>query len=157
MSKTSAQASVVKTVRVKASPERAFAVFVDSFGAWWPKNHAIGKSPLANAVIEPLAGGRFYEIGTDGGECDWGRVREIVPGEKLVLDWQLNADWQYDPDFEVPVTVTFTADGEDTIVQLEHGELQRYGARAAEVAASISGDGGWPFILSHYQARCAGS
>jgi len=59
------------------------------------------------------------------------------------------------PNFDVPVSVTFTADGDHTIVRLEHGELQRYGARAAEVAASIAGEGGWPLILSLYGECCA--
>lgn len=105
---------------------------------------------MASAVVESRKGGRFYEVGEDGTECDWGIVREYSPGEKLVIGWKLNADWAFDNDFEVPVTVTFTADGAHTIVRLEHSELQRYGERAGEVAASVGSDGGWPGLLAAY-------
>jgi len=154
MTRTIAPAPVVKQVRVKASPSKAFSDFVDRFGDWWPKSHSVNKVTMANAFIEPRVGGRYYEVGEDGSECDWGVVREFAPGERLVIGWKLNADWRYDPDFEVPVTVTFRADGDHTLVRLEHGELQRYGERAAEVAASIGSDGGWPGLLAAFRAYC---
>lgn len=145
-------APVVKEVRVKASADQAFSVFAEDFGKWWPKSHSVNSSPMANAVVEPRAGGRFYEIGEDGSECEWGVVREYVPCERLVIGWKLDADWQFDADFEVPVTVTFTPDGDHTLVRLEHGDLQRYGERAAEVAKSVASDGGWPGLLAAYAA-----
>jgi hypothetical protein len=54
--------------------EKAFAFFTESFGAWWPADYHIGQADMADAILEPREGGRWYERGTDGSECDWGRV-----------------------------------------------------------------------------------
>jgi hypothetical protein len=40
----------------------------------------------------------WYEQGTDGSECDWGRVLAWEPPHRLVVTWQINGQWQYDPD-----------------------------------------------------------
>lgn len=145
-------APVVKQVRVAASPARAFEVFAPKMGRWWPKNHHIGEAELADVVVEPRAGGRFYERGEDGAECEWGRVLDYVPGQRLLLAWQLNAEWVYDPEFEVEVEVTFVADGDHTLVTLEHRNLERYGARAEEIAQSIGSPTGWQAILAEFAA-----
>ena len=60
---------------VAMSVESAFAFFTDSFGRWWPADYHIGQADMADAVLEPREGGRWYERGTDGSECDWGRVQ----------------------------------------------------------------------------------
>ena len=61
-------------VVVSAPIERAFRVFTDGFGLWWPRNHTIASFPVERAIIEPWAGGRCYDRGADGSECDWGQV-----------------------------------------------------------------------------------
>ena len=43
---TIAPAPVRKSIRVKANPERAFAVFTAGMGRWWPGTHTINASPL---------------------------------------------------------------------------------------------------------------
>jgi hypothetical protein len=63
-----------KSLTVDASIAHAFAVFTTGFDGWWPRAHHIGKADLLAAVIEPHAGGRWYEKGVDGSECDWGTV-----------------------------------------------------------------------------------
>lgn len=147
-------APVVRTVRVATDARRAFEVFTAQMGRWWPADHHIGATAFRDIVIEPHAGGRFFEVGQDGRECDWGHVKAYEPGERLLLAWQLNGDWEYDPDFEVEVEVTFIPMGEKTEVRLEHRNLERYGARSSEVAASISGEGGWPGILNRFCICC---
>jgi hypothetical protein len=59
--------------------ERAFGVFTDSFGSWWPAEYHIGQADMATAILEPREGGRWYEQGVDGSECDWGRVLAWEP------------------------------------------------------------------------------
>ena len=59
-------------------------------------------------IVEPRAGGRWYEIAGDGRECDWGRVLHWQPPGRLVLVWGLTAEWRYDPGFHTEVEVTFT-------------------------------------------------
>jgi hypothetical protein len=47
-------------------------VFTGEFTAWWPHQHHIGRADVAEIVLEPHEGGRWYERGVDGSECGWG-------------------------------------------------------------------------------------
>jgi len=86
-------APVRKTLRVKAPQEKAFDTFVGGMGGWWIKSHSLLASPQKDVVIEPRAGGRWFEVGEDGSEQDWGKVLEWEAPQRLLLAWQLNADW----------------------------------------------------------------
>jgi uncharacterized protein YndB with AHSA1/START domain len=104
-------------------------------------------------VIEPRTGGRWYDIGEDGTEMEWGRVLDWDAPERLVLAWQLDAEWTYDPEFETTVEVRFTPDGDGTIVDFEHRDLERFGEKANEVRGEFDTgmDGGWGQLLAAYQ------
>ena len=65
-------APIVQTVEVKAPPERAFEAFTGSMGDWWPKGMTIGGSHHVAVVIEPRAGGRWFERDAEGRETDSG-------------------------------------------------------------------------------------
>ena len=140
-------------LRVKASRERAFAVFTAGMGSWWLKGHSLLASPQRDVIVEPRAGGRWYEIGEDGSEQDWGKVLAWEAPDRLLLAWQLDADWSFDPELETLVEVIFTCDGDHTIVAFEHRELDRYGDRAAAIRGdSGSGlDGGWGKLLAGFR------
>ena len=73
--------------------------------------------------------------------------------DRLVLAWQLNAEWTYDPGFETTVEVRFTPDGDATIVDFEHRDLERFGEKANEVRGDFDTgmDGGWRALLDGYQ------
>jgi uncharacterized protein YndB with AHSA1/START domain len=146
--------AVRRSVTVGATPERAFQVYVESFGTWWPREYHIGTSDMVDAVIEPRAGGRWYEKCADGSECDWGQVVAYEPPGRLVLTWQIGADWQYvpDPAKGSEVEVRFTAEGPDrTRVEIEHRHFERHGDGAAGVHEGIAGEGGWTFVLAAYE------
>ena len=146
---------VKKQIIVNASQERAFAVFTAGIDRWWPRQHHIGKSPLKCAVLEQRAGGRWYSVSEDGSECEVGKVLSWEPPGRLLLAWQITADWQYDPAFVTEVEVTFTAQGPNrTHVELEHRGLERYGDRAAAFRNSVDSAGGWPKIVEQF-AHCA--
>ena len=147
---------VVRKLEVPASPEQAFSVFVANMGIWWPRDHSILDGTRRDVVIEPKKGGRWYEIAEDGTTCDWGHVLAWQPGERLLLAWQLNAEWVFDPDLITELEVTFVATGETTLVTLEHRDIERMGAKAQEVHTSISSDGGWTGILASY-GECVAS
>lgn len=140
------------TISVAVPIEKAFRVFTESLDSWWPAEYHIGKAEMAEAIMEPRTGGRWYERGVDGSECDWGRVLVWEPPHRLVVTWQITGEWQYDPDPEraSEVEVRFVADGpEQTTVQLEHRFLERLlGGEAMH--AAISGDGGWKGVLARY-------
>ena len=85
---------VRKEVIVAAPREHVFDVFTRRFDAWWPRSHHIGTCPTFTAILEPRAGGRWYERGTDGSECEWGHVLEWSPPRRVLLAWNLDPDWQ---------------------------------------------------------------
>jgi uncharacterized protein YndB with AHSA1/START domain len=141
-------APVRKTVRVGASRERAFDVFTAGIGRWWPKSHHIGTADLDTYVIEPKPDGRWYERYVDGSECDVGKVLVWDPPARLVLAWQLNGEWKYDPDLITEVEVQFIAESATTTrVELEHRNLERMGDRADAIRQQIDGPDGWGAIL----------
>jgi uncharacterized protein YndB with AHSA1/START domain len=148
--------SVSKTVTVNAPIEKAFRVFTEGFDTWWPRGHHIGKADLKQAVIEGKEGGRWYEVGVDGNECDWGRVLAWDPPTRLVLAWQLSASWEYDPELLTEVEVRFEAEGPSlTRVQLEHRNLDRYGDAREEMLSQFDSDGGWSGLLERYAQAAA--
>ncbi|HUE39063.1 MAG TPA: SRPBCC family protein [Candidatus Binatia bacterium] len=142
--------SIRKQLTVEAPLDRAFRVFTANMGAWWPKEHHIGKAALKDCVIEPKVNGRWYERGEDGSECEWGKVLEWDPPRRLVLAWQLNEGFQYDPALVTEVEVTFTLLGpKQTRVDFEHRNLERFG-EAAERLRGLMGEG-WGQILESYK------
>ena len=142
-------APIEKTVTVKARPARAFEIFTRDIGRWWPKGKTIGGKPHAQIVIEPRAEGRWFERDDDGAETQWGKVLAWDPPGRLLLGWQLDAAFKYDPDFVTEVELTFAAAGDgQTRVTLVHRDLERFGESAEKVAASISE--GWPARLRNF-------
>ena len=101
-------APVRKSVFVNAPQARAFDVFTSGMGRWWPKTHKIGPADLDRPIIEPRAGGRWYELDVDGSECEIGKVAAWEPPARLVLIWQLTPEFTYDPDLITEVEVLFT-------------------------------------------------
>src|SRR5579884_2162053 len=133
-------------------PLRAFDVFTNGFDSWWPRSHHTGEGDLVKAVIEPHQGGRWYAV-TTVGEEEWGRVLVWDPPRRIVLDWQLNADFRYDADFHTDVEARFTAEGDSsTLFEFEHRDIERYGDRAEELAAALGSDGGWTGIMNGFAA-----
>jgi uncharacterized protein YndB with AHSA1/START domain len=145
-------APVRKQLRVRAAQARAFDVFTREMSAWWPPTHTILKSPLKDTIIEPHAGGRWYVTGEDGSSCQTGYVITWQPPELLVLAWQLNADWQFDPELVTEVQVRFVAESDQvTRVELEHRYLERMGRKADDARTTIDSPGGWGGILERYR------
>lgn len=156
-STTAADRMVRKSVTVAAPLAVAFEVFTAQIEAWWPMaSHHIGEADCAAVVIEPRAGGRWFERGVDGSECDWGRVLLWDAPNRVLLMWQLNAQFKYDRAIETEVDVCFTAlDVNTTRVDLEHRGLDAYGADAASMRAAFDSPTGWNGMLEHY-AQVAG-
>ena len=100
-------APVRKQIVVNASQSRAFTVFTAKMSRWWPATHSILKSPLKECIVEPRVGGRWYAVGEDGSSCQTGYVIEWQPPERLVLAWQIDPQWQYDPELVTEVEVKF--------------------------------------------------
>jgi uncharacterized protein YndB with AHSA1/START domain len=148
-----AVAPVKKSIRVNASQAHAFDVFAARFDSWWPKEHHIGKTAMKQAIIEPRAGGRWYEKGEDGSECEWGRVLVWDPPSRLVLSWGINSKFVLDDTVESEVEVRFIPDGDNgTRVELEHRILA---ADAEVLREAVDSPRGWSSLLEIYAARAA--
>ena len=149
-------APVRKAITVNLPTEVAFERFVSRIGTWWPAAYSIGGSPQKTVVIEPRAAGRWYEIGEDGSECDWGEVLAWEPPDRLVLAWRIGADWRFDPNLLTEVEVRFRpADASSTRVELEHRLLENMGAAAEAARASFESEQGWSGVLASYAAAAA--
>jgi len=142
-------------ITVPLPAHRAFALFTEGYNSWWPGHH-IGMAEMAEAVLEPREGGRYYERGVDGSECEWGKVFACDPPHRIVVAWQVTArgdTWAYDPDpshaSELEVTFREQPDGQ-TRVELEHRDIGRLGPGAAVIYQGFSSPGGWPGMLENY-------
>jgi uncharacterized protein YndB with AHSA1/START domain len=149
-------APVRKTVRVNADVARAFEVFTAGFARWWPRTYHIGSAPMKEGVLEPRAGGRWYERGEDGSECEWGKVLVWDPPARLVLAWQINTQFKYDPTVISEVDIRFRAESATlTVVELEHRDIDRLGADPEEFRNKVDAPSGWGGILDLYAASVA--
>jgi uncharacterized protein YndB with AHSA1/START domain len=149
--------SVRKTMNVDAPQAIAWRVFTQQMGTWWPlSTYKIGKANAVDAVIEPGVGGRWYERGDDGSTCQWGVVLVWEPHSRLVLSWDINADWQPDPDLKTELELRFIAENADrTRVELEHRRLDRYGARREQMRHIFDTEGDWGRLLAAFAAQAA--
>jgi uncharacterized protein YndB with AHSA1/START domain len=147
---------VRKSLTVKTSVAHAFNVFTDGFDSWWPRGHHIGSSPMKKGIIEGFAGGRCYSEQIDGSECDWGTVLVWEPPHRLVLAWQINPTWKYEPDIKKAseVEVTFTAqDDGGTRVELEHRYFHRHGEGFEKMREGVGAPGGWGTLLQIFATQ----
>lgn len=138
---------------VNASIDRAFRAFTTRLDGWWPREYHIGQTDMAEAILEPRQGGRWYEKGVDGSECDWGHVLVWEPPQRLVLTWQINGLWQYDPDpaHASEIEIRFTAAGPNqTSVELEHRHIDRLVEPEALVNGIEQQGGGWSSVLRRF-------
>ena len=153
------QTVVKKSVVVRCPVAHAFDVFTRRFDLWWPRAHHIAKVEMKEALMEEREGGRWFEKGIDGSECDWGRVLVWSPPTRVVLSWHLDGNWSYDPDpaRASRVEVTFHDEGNGhTRVELEHSQLDRHAAWE-KLREGIAGPGGWQGLLDLFGAKATES
>lgn len=155
MSITIAPAPIRRSVQVTASPAKAFEVFTAGMTRWWIRSHSINASPQKEVVVEPHVGGRWFERGEDGSECQWGRVLAWEPPSRLVLAWQVDGQWRFDPGLVTEVEIRFVPDGAGTRVELEHRNIDRFGDRADQARAAFEAPEGWGGLLARFAAEAA--
>ena len=147
--------SIRRQIVVGVRPERAFEVFTAGMTGWWPSDHHIGSAPIEEVVIEPHEGGRWYTRHTDGSETSTGYVDTWDPPERLVLTWQIDAQWKYDPTLVTEVELRFVPEGDGTRVELEHRNLDRFGPAADKMRALFDSPGAWTATLEAYAGAVA--
>ena len=140
---------VRKSIVVNAPQAHVFETFTANQDAWWPRAHHIGGKEPFTAVLEPRTGGRWYERADDGSECNWGRVLAYEPPHRLLLAWDINAEWKYQPGLGTEIEVRFIAESpERTRVMLEHRKLERFGDKAEMMRAIFDGADAWSGTLA---------
>jgi uncharacterized protein YndB with AHSA1/START domain len=151
---TSSEATTIRhEVTVDAPIERAFAVFTEDFGRFKPREHNMLAVDIAETVFEPRAGGRLFDRGVDGSECQWARVLAYEPPDRVVISWDISPQWQIETDLEntSEVEVRFIAEGPDrTRVELEHRHLDRHLHGWQAVREGVDSGNGWPLYLRRY-------
>lgn len=140
---------VRREIVIEASQAHTFRMFTENLGTWWPlATHHIGEKEPETAVIEPRAGGRWYERSADGAECQWGKVRVWDPPGRLVLVWQIGGDFKYDPSVESEVEIRFVSmSPARTRVELEHRNFERMGEKAEMARGAVDSPRGWTAVM----------
>jgi uncharacterized protein YndB with AHSA1/START domain len=156
---TQAAATSVRTSIVVESPiERAFSVFTEGIGSWFPPEYNLLEVEIAERVFEPREGGHVYDRGVDGTECHWARVLAYEPPTRVVFSWDIDPRWQIEtnPEKTSEVEVRFVAEGPDrTRVDLEHRNLDRHGEGWEQTREAVDSEGGWPGSLRRFAERLA--
>ena len=152
-------ASVRASIVVDVPAQRAFTVFTQEIGSWWPADHHILEGELAETVFEPRVGGHVLDRGVDGSECRWARVLEYEPPHRVLISWDIDPRWQLesDPARASEVEVRFSAEGPDrTRVELEHRALDRHGEGWEPMRDAVGAEDGWQHHLHAFAAYLRG-
>ncbi|TAJ70532.1 MAG: ATPase [Phenylobacterium sp.] len=118
---------VYVALRVKATPQRAFAVFTEEIGAWWRPSGLFQTTPRAPGALA-FADGRLTETLANGKVFEIGKVLAWEPPERLVFSWR---QANFPPDLHTEVEVCFEAVGDETRVSVEHRGFHQVPAGSA--------------------------
>jgi uncharacterized protein YndB with AHSA1/START domain len=147
------EASVRTQIVVDVPIERAFSIFTEKFDSIKPREHNMLAVEIAETVFEPREGGRIYDRGVDGTECQWARVLAFEPPSRVVFSWDITPHWQIesDPDKTSEVEVRFISETpERTRVELEHRNLDRHGEGWEGMREGVRSGDGWPLYLQRF-------
>lgn len=151
---TQAQAATIRQQFVVEAPaDRAFRVFTEQMDKIKPREHNMLGVDIAETIFEPRTGGRIYDRGTDGSECEWASVIAYEPPDRVVFSWNVSPYWQIetDPEKRSEVEVRFIAESpERTRVELEHRHLDRHGDGWEGLRDGVAAPDGWPLYLQRY-------
>ena len=146
--------AIRREVVVDVRPGRAFELFTAEMTSWWPSAHHIGSAPIAEIIVEPRTGGRWYTRHQDGTETFTGAVLAWEPPSRVVVTWQIGADWKYHDDLVTTVDVRFEPVGEGrTRVLLEHRDLENFGADASRMRETFEAPDAWTATMEAYAAE----
>jgi uncharacterized protein YndB with AHSA1/START domain len=139
---------VRKSITVQAPVSHVFRMLTERLDSWWPRSHHIGDSEPFEARLEPRVGGRWYERGADGKECDWGKVLIWEPPYRIVLTWDISAEWRHDKELQTEVEIRLAEASAGTQVELEHRKLERYGDKFEAMRSMFDSPEGWSGVLA---------
>lgn len=144
-----------RSILVRCDPARAFEVFTDGMGDWWPfeiHSRATDEetgTPAREVIFDHEPGGGIWEVDADGERSSWGQVLAWEPPSRLVMAWKPH-DRPTEP---TEVEVTFTPVEGGTHVVLEHRGWERLGDLGPEGRDSYAN--GWPLVFDQRFAAAA--
>jgi len=145
--------------KLAASPERAFAVFVDEIDRWWPRDRTWAKDNLAAMVVEPRYKGRCFERSKDGAIAMWGTVLAFDRPQHIVFSWQIEPDGRptENEGASSRVDVRFAAGepGECNLL-IVHRDFFRHGEGWEKYREEMAARSGWPMLVEAYVKALAG-
>ncbi|HET8655108.1 MAG TPA: SRPBCC family protein [Longimicrobiaceae bacterium] len=147
-----------RSFSVPVAPDEAFRVFTQDFSRWWPAEYTWSGPVLQWIGLEPHPGGACFERGPHGFRCDFGRVLQWHPSERLVLSWQISPSRTPEPDPEraSEIEMCFLAEEtQGTRVEFEHRGFSRHGSGAEAYRAAMASAQGWDYILERYRRTLA--
>lgn len=111
--------AVIVSLRVKATPQQAFAVFTQEIALWWRPNGLFEFTPRGDGVLrfEPGEGGRLVSELPNGKTFEIGRITAWRPGELLAFTWRQAT---FTPEQVTTVEVRFESVADETRVTVEH-------------------------------------
>jgi hypothetical protein len=131
---------IVKSVVLRCDPQRAFILFTEKAGQWWPAERRHTEDAASEIRLE--SAGRFFERASDGTEVELGFVRIFEPARRLIVDWYPGTG----PDSPTQVEVTFEAVDAGTKVTIRHDPgaagLERFARNAPAY------DRSWDVVLA---------
>lgn len=145
MPESAADVVIRKSVDVAVPVERAFRVFTEQAGTWWPlETKSVGQEEAVDLLFEPRRGGRVFERLRSGQEHDWGRVLVWEPPRRLAFTWHPGRGVETAQEVEV----RFVESEAGTRLELEHRGWDRLVERADEVPEHYAS--GWYEVLARF-------
>ncbi|MDQ4027648.1 MAG: SRPBCC domain-containing protein [Actinomycetota bacterium] len=147
-----------RTISVQSGPERAFELFTDDMGTWWPvelysravsefKNEDV---KVARLEFQARMGGSILEHMSDGRILPWAEVIVWRPPHRVVMAWRPHSA----PELPTEIEVTFGPREAGTEVVVEHRGWERLSERFREQLYDIYVRG-WPTTLECFAAAAS--
>ncbi|MCG3173361.1 MAG: hypothetical protein GMKNLPBB_01558 [Myxococcota bacterium] len=131
---------IESSIRIKAPAPAVWQVLAGEDAGWWPHRMFDGESFVR---LEPVAGGRFYEVSVAGAEAWFGQVVLLEPHERLRLSGPLGMRGPVHAIYEY----TLETRGSSTVVALKH---ELFGAAAKSTLKMYQT--GWDDVLASLRA-----
>jgi len=147
---------LISTIEVPCSQEKAFQVFVNDMGSWWPldkRSMSMHDGQSAKSLrIEPKQGGKIIETGHDDTEHHWGTIKTYDPYDLVSMDFHMGLPAEN----ASLVEVKFIAlDDERTQVELTQSNWEAFGDMAEMMRGGYGS--GWVIIFEEaYKKACGG-
>lgn len=145
---------IVTRIEVPCGLSRAYGVFVEGMGSWWPLHKRAMSmrtgTPALRLDVDPVVGGKIVEIGGDGTQYHWGTFRALQPPDYAAFDFHMGM-----PAAQASmVEVRFAAvTPHRTAVTLTQGNWEAFGDLAEMLRGSYGSS--WSLILDGYEQALA--